>query len=136
MPSLIRSPAGGPAVRERRIDAGEQAHRAQVDVLIELLAQRKDQLPHRDVIGHRRIADGAEVDGGKFGETLERIGGHHAAVLGVIAAAVWKLDQIEIEARTRRDLLENRDSRGKNFLTDTIAGNHRNAVRGHEASVS
>ena len=44
---------GGAAVGERRGDARQQPHRPQVHVLVEALAQRQDQLPDRDVIGHR-----------------------------------------------------------------------------------
>ena len=49
-------------VRERRGDTGQEPHRPQVDVLLEALAQRQDQLPDRDVIGHARVANRAEID--------------------------------------------------------------------------
>ena len=45
---------GRRAVRERRRQAGKQPHRPQVDVLLKALAQRQQQIPHRDVIGNRR----------------------------------------------------------------------------------
>ena len=57
------SMSAGPRSRERRRDAGQQPHRPQVHVLLEPLPDRQDEFPHRDVIGHRGRADGAEVDG-------------------------------------------------------------------------
>ncbi len=50
--------------RQRAGDAGEQAHRAQVDVLIELAAELQQRPPQRDMIRDGiRPADGAKVDG-------------------------------------------------------------------------
>src|SRR5262249_31069730 len=44
---------GAAAVGERRREAGEEPHRPQVDVLLKTLAQRKQQVPDRDVIWNR-----------------------------------------------------------------------------------
>ena len=53
----------GLAIGERARDAGHQADRAQVDVLVELAAELDQGAPERDVIGHlRRPADGAVED--------------------------------------------------------------------------
>ena len=73
--------SAGAAVGERRGQPGEQPHRPQVDVLIEALAERQEQVPDGDVIGHRRRADRAEVDGVEGGEPLEAVFVHHPAVL-------------------------------------------------------
>ena len=71
---------GRGAIGERRGEAGQQPHRPQVDVLLEALAQRQQQIPDRDVIGHRRRADRAEVDGVERGRALESVLVHHPAV--------------------------------------------------------
>ena len=47
------SMSAGAAVGERRGQARQQPHRPQVDVLLEPLAERQEQIPDRDVIGHR-----------------------------------------------------------------------------------
>ena len=61
-------------------DPGQQPHRPQVDVLIEALAERQDQLPHGDVSGTDGCADRAEVDRVERREPLEAVVVHHAAV--------------------------------------------------------
>ena len=48
------------AALERRVDAGKNARRAHVGVLIEPLANLQPQTPQRDVVGDMRIAGGAE----------------------------------------------------------------------------
>jgi hypothetical protein len=49
---------------QRAGDAGHQAHRAEVHVLVELAAELEQRPPQRDVIGNLfRPADGAEEDG-------------------------------------------------------------------------
>ena len=53
--------AGG-AAGQRAGDAGQQPHRAQVDVLLEGAADRDQQAPERDVVGHAGEADRAEED--------------------------------------------------------------------------
>ena len=75
----------GAAVGERRGQAGQQAHRPQVHVLVEALADRQDQIPDGDVIGHRRRADRAEIDRVERGQPLEPVLVHHPAVPRVVA---------------------------------------------------
>ena len=53
---------GGPAPGERRLDALEQPHRAQVDVLVELAPDGDQQAPERDVVGHAGKTHRAEED--------------------------------------------------------------------------
>src|SRR5205823_7125552 len=48
---------------QRARDAGQQAHRAEIDVLVEALAQRQQQPPEADVVRHARITDRTEQDG-------------------------------------------------------------------------
>ena len=74
--------------RQRAGDAGEQAHRAQVDVLIELAAELQQRPPQRNVVGNGiRPADGAEVDSIEALQLLAPVVRHHLAIMGVIFAA-------------------------------------------------
>ena len=50
------------AARQWRADAGHEAHRSQVDVLLKLAADRDEQAPERNMVRHSREADGAEED--------------------------------------------------------------------------
>ena len=60
----VKIDIAGLFTRQRAGDAGEQAHRAQVDVLIELAAELQQRPPQRDMIRDGiRPADGAKVDG-------------------------------------------------------------------------
>ena len=53
----------GPAdVAQRAGDAGQDAGRPHIGVLVERLADREPQAPQRDVIGHVGRADRAEID--------------------------------------------------------------------------
>ncbi len=75
------------AVAQWRLNAGEQPHRAQIDVLLEVAAQRDQQAPQRDVIGHVGIADRAEKDGVEEPQPVKPVFRHHPAGLGVGLAA-------------------------------------------------
>ena len=68
----------GPA-GERRGNALEQPRRTEVRPEVEPLTERQEQPPERDVVGHRRIADGAEQHGVVLAHDLERVGRHHCA---------------------------------------------------------
>ena len=78
---------GGAAAGERRRDAGQQPHRPQVHVLPEALPQRQDQLARRDVVGHARIADRAEIDRVELQQLIDAVGVHHPAGLQVEVAS-------------------------------------------------
>ena len=47
---------------QRRVDAGQDARRPHVGVLVEALADRQPQAPQRDVVGDLRVAGRAEQD--------------------------------------------------------------------------
>ncbi|SBL37239.1 Uncharacterised protein [Klebsiella oxytoca] len=74
--------------RQRAGDAGEQAHRTQVDVLVEFAAELQQRAPEGDMIRDDiRPADRAEIDRIKAFQLRVPVLGHHSAVLGVIIAA-------------------------------------------------
>ena len=61
--TIIMSMSPALQAGQRRADAGHQARRAQVDVLVELAAELEQRTPQRHVVGNLvRPADGAEVD--------------------------------------------------------------------------
>jgi hypothetical protein len=72
-----------PPIAERSADALPQLDRAQVDPEVKLLADGQQQRAQRDVVGHAREADCAKVDGIEVAQAVERVGGHHPAVLQV-----------------------------------------------------
>ena len=84
----VKIDIAGLFTRQRAGDAGEQAHRAQVDVLVELAAELQQRPPQRNVVGNGiRPADGAEVDGIEALQLLAPVVRHHLAVMGIIFAA-------------------------------------------------
>ena len=64
----------GPLARERRLDAGKQLHRPQVDVLIELEPQLQQQALFQDARLHVGMADGAEIDGVELAQLVDGAG--------------------------------------------------------------
>ena len=56
---------------------GQSRHRAQVDVLVEVAADRHEQAPQRDVVGHAGEADRAQEDRVEVAQCVEPVVGHH-----------------------------------------------------------
>ena len=129
---ICRRPA-----RERRGDTGQKTHRPQIDVLLEALAQRQDQLPDRDVIGHARVANRAEKDRLELLELIEPVRIHHPALAAVELAAPRELLHLQ---DLRRRALDDLECRGNDLLTDTVTRNdcdfvHRRILLGGSAGV-
>ena len=61
--TITQSRSWGRHVAQRPVDAGQDARRAHIGVLVEALADREAQAPERDVVGHLGRADRAEIDG-------------------------------------------------------------------------
>ncbi len=77
----------GYAARQRAGDAAHQAHRAQVDVKVELAAHLQQQPPHRDMVRHEVWrAHGPEIDRGMVAHVVLPVGGHHQAMPQVVGA--------------------------------------------------
>src|SRR5207244_12115927 len=70
---------GRGASAEGRGDSRQQPDRTEIYVLDEAPPKRKKQLASRNVVGHFRIADRAEIDRVELRELLDRRGIHHAA---------------------------------------------------------
>ena len=58
---------------------GQQAHRTQVDVLVETAADLEEQLAQGDVVRHERPADRPEQQGVVGAQDVEPVGRHHLA---------------------------------------------------------
>ncbi len=100
-----------PAAGERAGHALQQPHRPHVGPEVEALPDLEDQAPERDVVGDVGPADGAHQDRVDRPELLDRIGGHHRAVLQPVIRAPVELapfdlerELVEAEARLRDDL--------------------------------
>src|SRR5262249_2785360 len=92
-----------PLVTQWTLRSGEQFDRAQIDVLVEVLADFDQQVAQADVVGHaRRIADGAEVDRREILQTSQSVGVHHPPGFQIIIAAPGKLFGFEFKAATAR----------------------------------
>ena len=125
---------GGAAVGERRADAWQQPHRAQIDVLAEALTDRKNQLPHGDVIRHGGRTDRAEIDRIERPQPVECVRGHHAARLEEVRAAPREIRELDREAVARRCTLQHLDAGGDHLLSDPVARNDRDSIGRHQLS--
>ena len=80
-------------IPQRPGDAGQDARRAHIGVLIEALADGEPQAPERDVVGHVRRADRAEIDGIEGAKLIDPTCRHqHAMTLVMVGAPVELLD--------------------------------------------
>ncbi len=122
---VLRCPAD-----QRARHARHQSHRPQVHVLLESLADRQDQLPHRDVIGDRRMADRAEIDRVGVAKPIEPVGRHHAPGLAVVVAAPRILDTGDRQTGEVGNRGEHAHRRRRHLLADAVAGDHGDAVTG------
>ena len=113
----------GSTVRQRRGEPGQEPHRAEIDVLLESLAQRQQEVPHGDVIGDGRRADGPEVDRIEGGHSFEPIRVHHPSMAGVVIAAPRQHREAERHARSARRGFNRGDAGRDDFLADSVSRN-------------
>ena len=120
------------AALQRCIDAGQDAGRPHVGVLVEALADLQPQSPQRDVVGNIRIAGRAEENRVLAAERIEAVGRHHLAVLAVVVAAPGELLELKGELVVwRSQRFQNLPAGGHDFLADAIARHQRNPIRLH-----
>ncbi len=115
---------GGAASGERRAETRQQPHRPQIHVLVEALADRKNQIPDRDVIGYGRRANRAEIDGVERGERLQAALLHHPAVAKVVIASPGQLRERHGHAGAARGGFYRREARRHDFAANAIARDH------------
>ena len=122
---------GRSAVGERGGEASQQAHRPQVDVLIEALTDAEQQVGG-DAIRHRRRADGAEVDRVEGGEPSHAVFIHHALMFQIVFTAPRQLGEVQRDSAAARRRFEHGDARRDDFFADAVTGDDRNSMRGHQ----
>ena len=85
------------AALQRAVDAGQDARRPHVGVLVEALADLQAQAPERDVVGDVRVAGRAEQDRVLVAQRVQAVVRHHHAVLAVVVAAPVEVLELEAE---------------------------------------
>jgi len=116
---------------ERRFDAGIQANRAKVNVLIEREAEGEEQAALHDAGRYVRVADGAKVDGVELFEGGDAVGGERFAGAEVAFAAPVERFVLEAEAELLRGGVEDFASFGDDFGPGAVAGEKRDLVSFH-----
>ncbi len=91
----------GLAALQRAVDAGQDARRAHIGVLVEALADLQAQAPQRDVIGNVRVAGRAEQDRVLVAQRVQAVLRHHDAVLAEVVAAPVEVLELEAEGAAR-----------------------------------
>ena len=109
------------AVGQRRFQALEQPHGAQVHVLLEAAADRDQQAPQRHVVGHAGPADGAQEDGIVLGDLREPVGRHHGAGLGEALAGPVEMVPGVVDAEARAHRLQHADALRHHLVADAVA---------------
>ena len=118
---------------QRRLDAGEQFHRAKIDVLIEFEPQFEKQALLENTGGDLRVADGAEEDRVLAAEQVEAALGNDLAGLEIaVAAPVERFDLIS-DAVEPRNRLEHLHRLGRDLGARSVSGKGGNLqrLRGH-----
>ncbi len=112
----------GLLVRQRAGYSGEQAHRADVHVLVEVAAELEQGAPQRDVVrDFVGPADGAEVQGVEALELVEPVVGHHLAVgQVVVAAGPFEELELQVQAVLAGGGLDHAQAFGEDFVADAV----------------
>ena len=130
----------GSKILYRGLDARKQAHRPDVCVLLELAANRNQQAPQRDVIGHARVAYRAQKNRIEGPELFESVFRHHASGFQIALATPVELFPGERKTEAARRGLGHANAFRHYFLANAIAGNGGDFVAsrsgsGHPAAV-
>ena len=122
-------------VAQRAGDAGQDARRAHVGVLVERLADGEPQAPQRDVVGHVGRAGRAEQDGVVALDQVEAVLGHERA--GLLVALGAPVEMIEGDGEAAVALgarLQHLDAGGDHLGADAVPGDGGDAKRSHLGS--
>src|SRR5215469_5696311 len=91
-------------------------------------AQRDQESPQRDMVGHIGMADGAEVNGVVQPEPVEPIFGHHPPGLSIALAAPVEFIPAEFKSVGACRALHRGNAFGHNFVPDPVAGDYCYAI--------
>ena len=117
----MKSMSSGPLSRERRLDAGEELHGAEVDVLVEAEAEVEEELALEDAGGDIGVADGAEEDGVELAELVEAVVGEWAAGFEVAVAGPIEVGELEADVLLLGDGFQNFDAFGGDFGAGAVS---------------
>ena len=126
----------GLAAHQRARHPGHQTHWPQVHVLVKFAAKQQQRAPKRDMIGHGvRPTHSAEENRVVSADPIFPVVGHHLAMIGVVGAA-GEIEVIELQADAEAigRSLQDAQAFGNDFIADPVAGNHGDAMCGHENS--
>ena len=119
------------AVAQRRFDAGHEPHWPDVRILAKFAADRNEQSPERDVIGHSGKSHRSQINRVVMANLREAVLGHHATGLLVVNAAPGKVIPREAEAVLLCGRVEDEHAWGDHFLADAVTGDGRDAIIFH-----
>ena len=121
----------GLAVGERARDAGHQAHGPQVDVLVEVAADRDQQAPQRDVVRHRRPASRRRRGRSRRAARAARASPPASSGRASRSSRSSSRTRCHVEPKPNRCAggFEHAHALGHDFLADAVARNHGDAVR-------
>jgi hypothetical protein len=119
------------AVGEWAGHALEQAHRAQVHVLVEFAADRDQQAPQRNVVRHAWPAHRAEEDALVLFQCLHAVVRHHLAGLGKAVAGPVEVGEFQLETEAAPGGFQHAHALRHDFLADSVTRNEGDLVLGH-----
>ena len=86
------------AALEWRVDAGQDARRTHIGILVKTLTDLQAQPPESDVIRNMRVTGRAKQNGVLLAQGVQAVGRHHLAVRAVPVATPAEV--LEFEAET------------------------------------
>src|SRR5665647_1246677 len=114
----------------------QRHHGTQVDVLLELAADRDQQSPERLGVGDVGDSDGPEEDRVVPSQHLKAIRGKHAAVPPEVLGAPFEVVPLEREAVHGGDRVDARDPGRHHLLADAVTCDDGDAVRAHDTTAA
>jgi hypothetical protein len=118
-------PAGAAAVaaHHRANDAGHQARRAQVDVLVELAAKQQQRAPQRHMVGNLLgPADGTEVDRLMAADRSFQLSGSILPCFSSSPSSKNRMVELQVDAELAGGGIHHAQALGHDFLADAVAG--------------
>ena len=123
-------------VAQRAGDAGQDARRADIGVLVEPLADRQAQAPQGDVIGDVGVAHGPEIDRVRHAQPGQGVGRHEHAMAAVMVGAPIIAGDLQAEATVARGQRLQHFQAGVDHLrADPVAGDGSDVVGAHDTDI-
>jgi hypothetical protein len=105
--------------------------RSHASVLIECAPNRQQQTVQREIVLQARIADRAQINSVQRPQLIERIRGHHCAMLEIMIGPPGKMSPLELKPEASAGGFEHIDAGGNHFTTDAVSRDHCNAISSH-----